>query len=318
MMRIILAQPRGFCAGVVRAIDIVERAIEVSGRPVYVRHEIVHNKHVVDSLRAKGATFVEEVDEIPDGSIAIFSAHGVARSVEGAAIERGLATIDATCPLVTKVHRQVARLDRLGYEIILIGHDGHPEVEGTMGQLPGRIILVQDVAGAESVEVADPEKVAYVTQTTLSLDDTAEIVATLKRRFPAMPEPPTEDICYATTNRQHSIRRLAALSDLVIVIGAPNSSNSNRLVEVAASCGTQAHRVQSAVELEDAWFNGVETVAITAGASVPEYLVDEVVAALRSRFGAEVIDDPEGEPELVEFPLPKGLREAAPAASGPD
>jgi 4-hydroxy-3-methylbut-2-enyl diphosphate reductase len=310
-MRIILAQPRGFCAGVVRAIDIVERAIEVTGRPVYVRHEIVHNKHVVDSLKEKGATFVEDVDEIPDGAVAIFSAHGVARSVESEAESRGLATIDATCPLVTKVHRQVSRLNRLGHEIILIGHDGHPEVEGTMGQLPGRILLVQNVHDAESVQVKDPERVAYVTQTTLSLDDAAEIVATLKRRFPAMPEPPTEDICYATTNRQYSIRRLAEEADLVIVIGAPNSSNSNRLVEVAATRGTPAYRVQSAEELVDAWFEGVETVAITAGASVPEYLVSEAVDYLVQRFGAEVVEDPEGEAEAVEFPLPRELREVS-------
>ncbi len=312
-MRVILAQPRGFCAGVVRAIDIVERAIELTDKPVYVRHEIVHNKHVVDSLRAKGATFVESVDEIPDGAVAIFSAHGVAKSVEGEAQTRDLATIDATCPLVTKVHRQVARLDRLGYEIILIGHDGHPEVEGTMGQLHGHILLVQNVADAERVQVADPEKVAYVTQTTLSLDDTTAIVAALHRRFPAMPEPPTEDICYATTNRQLSIRRLAEISDLVIVIGAPNSSNSVRLVEVAAACGTPAHRIQSADELQDEWFTGIETVAITAGASVPEYLVDETVAYLKERYNAEVVEDPEGDPERVQFPLPKELREQTPA-----
>jgi 4-hydroxy-3-methylbut-2-enyl diphosphate reductase len=312
-MKVILAQPRGFCAGVVRAIDIVERAIETQGRPVYVRHEIVHNKHVVDALRDKGATFVEAVDQIPDAAVAIFSAHGVAKEVEGEARERGLATIDATCPLVTKVHRQVGRLNRLGYEIILIGHDGHPEVEGTMGQLPGRILLVQTVEDAEKVSVADPAKVAYVTQTTLSLDDTSEIVAALKSRFPDMPEPPTEDICYATTNRQLSIRRLAELADLVIVIGAPNSSNSNRLVEVAAAQGTPAFRVQSADELCDEWFKAVETVAITAGASVPEYLVDGAVAYLRERFGAEVLEDPGGEPERVEFPLPKELREASTA-----
>jgi 4-hydroxy-3-methylbut-2-en-1-yl diphosphate reductase len=312
-MKVILAQPRGFCAGVVRAIDIVERAIETQGRPVYVRHEIVHNKHVVDALRDKGATFVEAVDQIPDAAVAIFSAHGVAKEVEGEARERGLATIDATCPLVTKVHRQVGRLNRLGYEIILIGHDGHPEVEGTMGQLPGRILLVQTVEDAEKVSVADPAKVAYVTQTTLSLDDTSEIVAALKSRFPDMPEPPTEDICYATTNRQLSIRRLAELADLVIVIGAPNSSNSNRLVEVAAAQGTPAFRVQSADELCDEWFKAVETVAITAGASVPEYLVDGAVAYLRERFGAEVLEDPVGEPERVEFPLPKELREASTA-----
>ena len=312
-MQVILAQPRGFCAGVVRAIDIVERAIETQGRPVYVRHEIVHNKHVVDALRQKGATFVESVDEIPDGAVAIFSAHGVAKDVEGEAAGRGLATIDATCPLVTKVHRQVARLGRLGYEIILIGHDGHPEVEGTMGQLPGRILLVQNVEDAERVRVREPAKVAYVTQTTLSLDDTKDIVAALKRRFPEMPQPPTEDICYATTNRQLSIRRLAEIADLVIVIGAPNSSNSNRLVEVAAAHGTPAYRVQSAAELRDDWFDGVDTVAITAGASVPEYLVDETVAYLRERFGAEIAEDPVGQPERVEFPLPKQLREATPA-----
>ena len=312
-MKVILAQPRGFCAGVVRAIDIVERALEVQDRSVFVRHEIVHNKHVVDSLRRKGATFVESVDEIPDGAVAVFSAHGVSKAVDAEAHARGLATIDATCPLVTKVHRQVARLGRLGYEVILIGHDGHPEVEGTMGQLPGRILLVQNVHDAEHVQVRDPKKAAYVTQTTLSLDDTQEIVAALKRRFPEMPEPPTEDICYATTNRQHSIRRLAATSDLIIVIGAPNSSNSVRLVEVAASAGTPAHRVQSASELDDRWFTGVETVAITAGASVPEYLVDEVVARLRDRFGAEVAEDADGKPEQVQFPLPKELREPAAA-----
>jgi 4-hydroxy-3-methylbut-2-enyl diphosphate reductase len=312
-MRIILAQPRGFCAGVVRAIDIVERAIAVSEGPVYVRHEIVHNKHVVDGLRAKGATFVESVDEIPDGATAIFSAHGVARSVTAEARERGLETIDATCPLVTKVHRQVARLDRLGYEIILIGHEGHPEVEGTMGQLPGKVLLVQTVEDASRVQVRDPAKVAYVTQTTLSLDDTAGIVAELRSRYPEMPEPPTEDICYATTNRQHSIRRLAGTSDLVIVLGAPNSSNSNRLVEVAATRGTPAYRVQSAGELRDEWFAGVETIAITAGASVPEHLVEETVDYLRVHFGAQVEEDSVGQPEDVEFPLPKDLRETTPA-----
>jgi 4-hydroxy-3-methylbut-2-enyl diphosphate reductase len=312
-MRIILAQPRGFCAGVVRAIDIVERALAVSDGPVYVRHEIVHNTHVVDGLRAKGATFVESVEEIPDGATAIFSAHGVARSVTAEARERGLETIDATCPLVTKVHRQVARLDRLGYEIILIGHEGHPEVEGTMGQLPGKVLLVQTVEDASRVQVRDPVKVAYVTQTTLSLDDTAGIVAELRSRFPAMPEPPTEDICYATTNRQHSIRRLAETSDLVIVLGAPNSSNSNRLVEVAATRGTPAYRVQSAGELRDEWFAGVETVAITAGASVPEHLVEETVDYLRVHFGAQVEEDSVGQPEDVEFPLPKDLRETTPA-----
>ncbi len=316
-MRIILAQPRGFCAGVVRAIDIVERALDRHDRPVFVRHEIVHNKHVVDSLKARGATFVEAVDEIPDGAVAIFSAHGVSKAVDAEAQARGLATIDATCPLVTKVHRQVARLGRLGYEIILIGHDGHPEVEGTMGQLPGRILLVQNVEDAEQVLVRDPVRVAYVTQTTLSLDDTKEIVAVLKRRFPQMPEPPTEDICYATTNRQHSIRRLAAKADLVIVIGAPNSSNSVRLVEVAASAGTPAYRVQSASELDDRWLEGAGTIAVTAGASVPEYLVDEVVRYLRDRFGAEVAEDADGDAEQVQFPLPKELRETASAWPGP-
>lgn len=308
-MRVVLAHPRGFCAGVVRAIDIVKRAVETTGKPVYVRHEIVHNAHVVNELRDMGATFVEEVSDIPDGAAAIFSAHGVAKSVLGEAEERGLHSIDATCPLVTKVHRQIHRLNRLGYEILLIGHAGHPEVDGTMGQLEsGRIKLVETVHDVRSLEIDTDRPLAYATQTTLSISDTEEIVQALKDRFPHIEDPPTDDICYATTDRQVSIKRLAEESDVVIVVGADNSSNSIRLAEVASSVGTQAHRIASIDELEDAWLDGVERVAITAGASVPEELVMEVVDHLVAAFDAEVVEDPVGEPEHVRFPLPRELR----------
>ena len=306
-MKIILARPRGFCAGVVRAIDIVEKSLEVFDAPVYVRHEIVHNQHVVDGLRAKGATFVEELDEIPDGAAAIFSAHGVSKALWAEAKERKLNTIDATCPLVTKVHRQAHRLHRMGYEILLIGHAGHPEVEGTMGQLPGKIRLIQTTDEARRVRVSQPDRVAYLTQTTLSLDDTAEIVSVLRERFPALQSPPTDDICYATQNRQAAVKRLAEVADLIIVIGAANSSNSNRLVEVATSHNIAAYLVKSAAELQDDWFQDVEIVAVTAGASAPEYLVQEVVNYVQERYDGEIIGDQDGIDEDVHFPLPRQL-----------
>jgi len=308
-MKVVLAHPRGFCAGVVRAIDIVKQASEKVDRPIYVRHEIVHNAHVVNELRDMGATFVEDVSDIPDGAAAIFSAHGVAKSVVSEAEERGLHSIDATCPLVTKVHRQVHRLNRLGYEILLIGHAGHPEVDGTMGQLEsGRIKLVETVQDVSSLEVDTDRPLAYATQTTLSISDTEAIVQALRARFPHIEDPPTDDICYATTDRQISIRRLAETSDVVIVVGAANSSNSNRLAEVASSVGARAHRIASVAELDDAWLAGADNVALTAGASVPEELVQGVVDHLVTKFGAEVVEDPVGEPEHVRFPLPLELR----------
>jgi 4-hydroxy-3-methylbut-2-en-1-yl diphosphate reductase len=310
-MRVILAQPRGFCAGVERAIDVVSEAIRVYDAPVYVRHEIVHNQRVVDDLRSRGAVFVEDVEDIPEGAPVVFSAHGVSKAVKAGAKKRDLRAVDATCPLVTKVHRQVLRLSRLGFEIFLIGHAGHPEVEGTLGQLPHGIRLVQSLEEAELVQVEDPEAVAYVTQTTLSLNDTAEIVKVLRRRFPALQDPPTDDICYATQNRQLTVKRLAEIVDVVIVIGAANSSNSNRLVEVAQSLGVPAYRVASTAELKPEWFRGTDTVGMTAGASVPEVLVEEVVDYLRAEFDATIADDPEGIPEDVYFPLPMELRTAA-------
>ena len=309
-MRVVLAQPRGFCAGVERAIEVVDKSIQVFGSPVFVRHEIVHNQHVVDDLRAKGAIFVDDVDEIPESAPVVFSAHGVSKAVKAKAKNRSLRAVDATCPLVTKVHRQVLRLHRLGYEILLIGHAGHPEVEGTLGQLSGGIQLVEDIEDAQRAEVSDASKVAYVTQTTLSLDDTAKIVQVLRRRFPSLQSPPTDDICYATQNRQLTVKRLAEIVDVVIVIGAANSSNSNRLVEVARSVGVPAHRVSSADELRPDWFSNKRTVGLTAGASVPEVLVTGVVNYLRDKFGANVEEDAEGTPEDVYFPMPPELRTA--------
>jgi 4-hydroxy-3-methylbut-2-enyl diphosphate reductase len=310
-MKVILAQPRGFCAGVIRAIDIVKRAVDQLDEPVYVRHEIVHNAHVVDDLRRRGATFVEEVSEIPEGAAAVFSAHGVSRAVVAEAAARGLDAIDATCPLVEKVHRQVHRLERLGYDVLLIGHAGHPEVEGTMGQVqePSRIRLVQTLDDARTVEVPPGRPLAYVTQTTLSLDDTAEIIAILKQRFPRLEDAPTDDICYATQDRQVSVKRLAQQADVVLVVGAANSSNSVRLAEVARSAGTPAYRIASVEELRDEWLEGANVVALTAGASVPEELVGEVVEHLRRTYGAEIVEDEVGVPEHVRFPLPARLRE---------
>lgn len=305
-MNILLANPRGFCAGVERAIAIVERAIEQFGAPIYVRHEVVHNRYVVDSLRSKGAVFVEDLDEVPDGATVIFSAHGVPKSVRAEAEMRGLRVFDATCPLVTKVHLQVARQRSLGREVVMVGHKGHPEVEGTMGQSPDGMYLVETVADVSTLKVTDPEQLAYVTQTTLSVDDAATIVAALAVRFPAIVGPKKDDICYATQNRQDAVTRLTTECDVVIVVGSRNSSNSNRLKEVAIQGGARAHLVDWAGELDPAWFVGARQVGVTAGASAPEVLVNEVAGAVQRLVGGEIID-PFHEPEGVSFPLPKAL-----------
>ncbi|MEQ7154704.1 4-hydroxy-3-methylbut-2-enyl diphosphate reductase [Brevundimonas aurifodinae] len=303
-----MATPRGFCAGVDRAIQIVERAIEKFGAPVYVRHEIVHNKHVVDRLKGLGAVFVKELDQCPDDRPVVFSAHGVPKSVPATARSRELLFLDATCPLVSKVHVEAERHHANGKHIILIGHAGHPEVVGTLGQLPeGAISLVETVEDAEAFQRPGGQRLAYATQTTLSLDDTAEIVAALKRRFPELPDPHKEDICYATTNRQEAVKRLADGSDLVLVVGSKNSSNSVRLVEVALKAGARdARLLDDASQLDWGWLDGVSTVGVTAGASAPEPLVQGVVDALRSRFDVTLADDP-GEPETVTFKLPRAL-----------
>lgn len=303
-----MATPRGFCAGVDRAIQIVERAIEKFGAPVYVRHEIVHNKHVVDRLKGLGAVFVKELDECPDDRPVVFSAHGVPKSVPATARARELLFLDATCPLVSKVHVEAERHHANGRHIILIGHAGHPEVVGTLGQLPpGAISLVETVEDAEAFQRPGDQPLAYATQTTLSLDDTSEILAVLKRRFPELPDPHKEDICYATTNRQEAVKRLADGSDLVLVVGSKNSSNSVRLVEVALRAGAaDARLIDDASQLDWAWLDGVSTVGITAGASAPEPLVQAVVQALQDRFDVILADDP-GEPETVTFKLPRAL-----------
>jgi 4-hydroxy-3-methylbut-2-enyl diphosphate reductase len=303
-----MATPRGFCAGVDRAIQIVERAIEKFGAPVYVRHEIVHNRHVVDRLKGLGAVFVKELDECPDDRPVVFSAHGVPKSVPATARARELLFLDATCPLVSKVHVEAERHHANGKHIILIGHAGHPEVVGTLGQLPeGAISLVETVEDAEAFQRPGDQPLAYATQTTLSLDDTAEIVAALKRRFPELPDPHKEDICYATTNRQEAVKQLADGSDLVLVVGSKNSSNSVRLVEVALRAGARdARLLDDASQLDWSWFDGVSTVGVTAGASAPEPLVQGVIDALRGRFDVTVADDP-GEPETVTFKLPRAL-----------
>jgi 4-hydroxy-3-methylbut-2-enyl diphosphate reductase len=308
-----LATPRGFCAGVDRAIQIVERAIEKFGAPVYVRHEIVHNKHVVERLKAMGAVFVQELDECPDDRPVVFSAHGVPKSVPASARAREMLFLDATCPLVSKVHVEAERHHANGRHILLIGHAGHPEVVGTMGQLPeGAITLVESVEDAERVQRPLAEDgsglpLAYATQTTLSMDDTAEILATLKARFPELPDPHKEDICYATTNRQEAVKMLADGSDLVLVVGSPNSSNSVRLVEVALKAGARdARLVDDASQVDWSWFDGVSTVGITAGASAPEPLIQALIAAIRERFDATMINDP-GERETVTFKLPRAL-----------
>ena len=306
---IMLANPRGFCAGVDRAINIVERALELFGAPIYVRHEVVHNKFVVDNLRAKGAVFIEELADVPPGATLIYSAHGVSKAVQEEAAERGFRVFDATCPLVTKVHREVARLDEHGYQIIMIGHAGHPEVEGTMGQLPpGSMLLVETVADVSDLEVRNPDKLAHVSQTTLSINETKGIIDALRVRFPNIRSPHKEDICYATTNRQEAVKQLAAASDVVVVVGSPNSSNSNRLREVAAQHGVDAYMVDNAGYLKKEWFAGKERVGITAGASAPEVLVQEVVDTVYG-WGFETVREGEGEEESIVFVLPKELRE---------
>ena len=302
-LNVVLAQPRGFCAGVVRAIDIVERALKKYGPPVYVRHEIVHNKYVVESLKAKGARFVENVAEIPDGAVAIFSAHGVSKDVEREASDRSLPVIDATCPLVTKVHNQGKRYVGQGRTVILIGHAGHPEVEGTMGQIPGTVVLVQTVADVDKLELPTDAPVAYVTQPTLSVDDTRDIIAALTKRFTDIQGPDTRDICYATQNRQSAVRDLCKHADLLLVVGATNSSNSNRLREIGAEVGIPSYLIADGGELDPAWLEGVETVGITAGASAPEVLVNDVIGALKRLRIVDVTTLP-GREENITFRLP--------------
>ena len=306
-LQVILARPRGFCAGVVRAVDIVERALDIHGAPVYVRHEIVHNRHVVERLRAKGARFVEEVDDIPEGAITVFSAHGVARKVVDDAGVRGLHVIDATCPLVSKVHNETKRYARNGYEVVLIGHPGHPEVEGTRGQVTSEVHLVSDLADVATLEPGNPERLAYVTQTTLSVDDTREIIVALEERFPTIRGPDVKDICYATQNRQTAVRRLAECSDVVLVIGADYSSNSNRLRELGEESGTASYLIPDAGGLDPAWLDGARAVGITAGASAPEELVQELIARLDHLFDITVTDL-DGIEENVTFRLPRELR----------
>ncbi len=303
---ILLAQPRGFCAGVDRAIEIVERALAQFGAPIYVRHEIVHNAYVVEDLRSKGAIFVEELDEVPPGNTVIFSAHGVSKSVQAEAEQRGLSVFDATCPLVTKVHVEVAKMRREGREIIMIGHDGHPEVEGTMGQSEGGMHLVETVDDIDTLQVKDPDMLAYVSQTTLSVDDTADVIAALKKKFPNIVEPKKGDICYATTNRQEAVKFMAPQVEVVIVVGSPNSSNSNRLREVAEKKGVQAYMVDNASQIDGSWLEGKRRIGVTAGASAPEVLVTAVIERLRE-LGAQSVRVLDGVEEKVTFPLPRGL-----------
>ena len=311
-MDVILANPRGFCAGVDRAIEIVKRAIETLGAPIYVRHEVVHNRFVVEELRGRGAVFVEELDEVPDGATVIFSAHGVSQAVRAEASRRDLKVFDATCPLVTKVHLEVARQCRAGRDMVLIGHAGHPEVEGTMGQWnaghgDGRIYLVEDLDDVATLQVAQPANVAYTTQTTLSVDDTREIIAALQVRFPAIQGPKNDDICYATQNRQDAVRELSAKCDLVLVVGSVNSSNSNRLRELAERQGVQAHLIDGADEIDPAWLAGRTRIGVTAGASAPDVLVQGVLDRLRALGGGEA-RELAGEPENMVFALPRELR----------
>lgn len=303
---VLLAQPRGFCAGVDRAIDIVERALEQFGAPIFVRHEIVHNRFVVDGLRERGAVFVESLDEIPQGSTVVFSAHGVSRAVRFEAQQRGLTIFDATCPLVTKVHVEVAKMRRDGFEVVMIGHAGHPEVEGTMGQADTGIHLVESLEDVQGLIVSRPERVAYVTQTTLSVDDCAELVSALRQRFPSISEPKKQDICYATQNRQDAVKFMAPKCDLVLVVGSANSSNSNRLREVAEKMGCEAYLVDRLEAVNRSWLKGKRCIGVTAGASAPESLVQELVEGLRG-LGARGVKALEGIEEHVSFPLPKGL-----------
>jgi 4-hydroxy-3-methylbut-2-enyl diphosphate reductase len=310
-MEVLLANPRGFCAGVDRAIDIVNRALEVFGAPIYVRHEVVHNKFVVEDLRSRGAVFVDELEEVPDDCIVIFSAHGVSQAVRSEAARRSLKVFDATCPLVTKVHIEVARYSAEGRECILIGHRGHPEVEGTMGQYDasagGDIYLIEDEQQVDSLAVRDPDKLSYVTQTTLSMDDTARVIEALRRRFPKIQGPRKDDICYATQNRQDAVKQLAARCDLVLVVGSPNSSNSNRLRELAERMGAAAYLLDGAADIDPAWLRGKSRIGVTAGASAPEVLVREVLEGLRE-LGASIPVELEGRPENVTFSLPRELR----------
>jgi len=304
---ILLAEPRGFCAGVDRAIEIVEKALAKFGAPIYVRHEIVHNTYVVNDLKTKGAIFIEALDDVPPGATLVFSAHGVSRAIQEEAAARGFRIFDATCPLVTKVHVEVAKLHKEGYEFIMIGHKGHPEVEGTMGQLDSGIHLVEDVADVQRVHPGQTAKLAVVTQTTLSMDDAAEIAAAVKARFPQVREPKQQDICYATQNRQDAVKVMSPQVDVVIVVGSPTSSNSNRLREVARKLGTESYMVDSAEELQAAWFEGRQRVGLTAGASAPEILVQAVIDRIKA-LGAVSVRKMAGIEETVKFPLPKGLR----------
>jgi 4-hydroxy-3-methylbut-2-enyl diphosphate reductase len=307
VQEVLLAEPRGFCAGVDRAIDIVERAIDKFGAPIYVRHEIVHNTHVVNHLKERGAIFIEDLQDVPPGATLVFSAHGVPKSVEHEAQARGFQVFDATCPLVTKVHVEVAKLHKEGYEFIMIGHKGHPEVEGTMGQLDAGIHLVEDVQDVAKVKLAQTEKLAVVTQTTLSVDDAAEILAAVQARFPQVRSPKQQDICYATQNRQDAVKLLSKQVDVVIVVGSPTSSNSNRLRDVAEKHGVPSYMVDHASELQDAWLQGRPRVGVTAGASAPDVLVREVIERLRA-LGAVSVRSLKGVQEHVKFPLPKGLK----------
>ncbi len=316
-MQILLANPRGFCAGVDRAIDIVERAIELFGAPIYVRHEVVHNRYVVDRLRAMGAVFVDELHEVPDDATVIFSAHGVARAVQEEASRRDLKVFDATCPLVTKVHMEVTRYAREGREVILIGHAGHPEVEGTMGQFDpaagGRIMLVETPEDAASLQVTDPERIAFVTQTTLSVDDTRRVVDALRERFPSLTTPRQEDICYATQNRQDAVKQLVERCDIILVVGSPSSSNSNRLREIAEKSGIPGYLIDGPEDLRPEWFEGRQVVGVTAGASAPEVLVERVVARLRE-WGGQLPQNLKGREENIVFSLPRELRSQDEAA----
>ena len=309
-MSVLLANPRGFCAGVDRAIGIVERALELFGAPIYVRHEVVHNKFVVDGLRERGAVFVEELDQVPDAATVIFSAHGVSQVVWNEAKRRGLKVFDATCPLVTKVHLQVARFARDCFEVVLIGHAGHPEVEGTLGQYdgePGGIHLVETPADVDSLEVKNADKLGFVTQTTLSVDDTRSVIDALKLRFPEIVGPRNDDICYATQNRQDAVKDLAGQSDLILVVGSPNSSNSNRLREIAEKSGSKAYLIDNAAEIQQAWLQGITSVGVTAGASAPEVLVNEVVSQLEA-WGAGKVEQLSGKEENIVFSMPKELK----------
>jgi 4-hydroxy-3-methylbut-2-en-1-yl diphosphate reductase len=313
--KLLLAAPRGYCAGVDRAVQTVERALELHGPPVYVRKEIVHNKHVVEELAARGAIFVDELsDTIPEGAVTVFSAHGVAPAVHADAAERGLRTIDATCPLVTKVHREAVKFAAEGYTIVLVGHAGHEEVEGTMGEVPGSIVLVESEADVDALEIEDTEHIAFLTQTTLSVDETAAIIARLREKFPAITGPRTDDICYATTNRQLAVKQMAEQCDLVLVIGSKNSSNSNRLVDVARDCGAASHLIDNETEVREEWLEGARVVGISSGASAPEELVTRLVGFFRAR-GTDQVEEFHVMREDVRFMLPKVIRQAQAAAA---